>query len=66
MQRITLAAFTEKHGQTGAAGLLGMTQGALAKALKVGREVYVTQLPDKTFQAEETRPFPSTKKTQAA
>lgn len=65
MRRIPLADFTAKHGQTGAANLLGMTQGALAKALKVGRDVYVFQRPDKSWEAEETRPFPS-KKTQAA
>lgn len=59
MSRITLNQFAISKGQTRAAQLLGMTQGALNKALRVGRDIYVTESPDGTFQAEEVRPFPS-------
>ncbi|WP_019363408.1 Cro/CI family transcriptional regulator [Pseudomonas asplenii] len=59
MSRITLTQFADSKGQTKAAKLLGMTQGALNKALRVGRDIYVTELPDGSFQAEEVRPFPS-------
>ncbi len=59
MSRITLTQFAESKGQTMAAKLLGMSQGALNKALRVGRDIYVTELADGTFQAEEVRPFPS-------
>lgn len=44
-----------------------MTQGALSKALRVGRQVHVTTNPDGSYVAEEVRPFPVTApKTSAA
>jgi len=58
MSRIPLSQFAEKNGQTKTAVLLGMTQGALNKALRVGRDVYVTDMGDGKFKAEEIRPFP--------
>ncbi|WP_341706507.1 Cro/CI family transcriptional regulator [Halopseudomonas sp.] len=65
MQRTTLTEFSKKHGQTEAARLLGMSQGSLNKALKVGREVYVTKTDD-GYEAEEVRPFPTTRRETAA
>lgn len=59
MSRITLNQFANNKGQTSAASLLGMSQGALSKALRVGRDIYVTERPDGSFFAEEVRPFPS-------
>lgn len=60
MRRIPLNEFiTEKKGQVPAAELLGMSQGALSKALRVGRSVFVTDHGDGTFTAEEVKPFPS-------
>lgn len=59
MPRIPLAVFTLDKGQTKAAELLGCTQGALSKALRVGREIYVTCRADGTCEAHELRPFPS-------
>ncbi|MGX4726132.1 Cro/CI family transcriptional regulator [Pseudomonas corrugata] len=58
MSRIPLSQFAEKNGQTKAALLLGMTQGALNKALRVGRDVYVISHENGTYTAEELRPFP--------
>lgn len=66
MRRITLSQFTTEKGQTKAASLLGMTQGALNKALRVGRDIYVTEHDDGTLSAEELRPFPSQAKSKAA
>lgn len=66
MRRITLNEFATEKGQTKAASLLGMTQGALNKALRVGRDIYVTENDDGSFSAEELRPFPSQGKSQAA
>lgn len=59
MHKTTLAEFIAKHGQTGAADRLGMTQPSVRKALLSEREIYVTEHPDGTFTAEEVRPFPS-------
>lgn len=58
MGRTPLKDFARARGQTKAAELLGMTQGSLNKALRMGRDVYVTEHPDGTFSAEEKRPFP--------
>lgn len=59
MRRIPLHEFATEKGQVQAATLLGMSQGALSKALRVGRAVFVTEHADGTFSAEESRPFPS-------
>lgn len=59
MQRIPLQEFAINKGQVQAAALLGMSQGALSKALRVGREVFVTEQEDGTWRGEEVRPFPS-------
>ncbi len=67
MRRIPLNEFATEKGQVQAATVLGMSQGALSKALRVGRLVYVTEHDDGTFTAEEVRPFPSQQnKTEAA
>lgn len=66
MHRIQLSDFAAKHGQVKAAEALGITQGALSKALRVGREIYVTRKPDGTYEAQELRPFPSHPKHKAA
>jgi hypothetical protein len=59
MSRKTLQEFAREHGQTQAALLLGLTQGSLNKALRVGRDIYVTEQGAGRFTAEELRPFPS-------
>ena len=58
MSRTHITQFAAEHGQTEAAALLGMTQGALSKAIRVGRDIYVTKSKDGTYSAEEVRPFP--------
>jgi hypothetical protein len=59
MNRVHIKDFANQLGQTEAAILLGMTQGGLSKAIRVGRDVYVTRHADGTYTAEEVRPFPS-------
>lgn len=66
MGRITIQDFADKNGQLKAAALLGIRQSSLSKALRVGRDIYVTEHEDGSFSAEELRPFPSHSKTQAA
>ncbi|MNY76646.1 Cro [compost metagenome] len=58
MSQKSLQEFARERGQTSAAGLLGMSQGSLNKALQVGRDVFVTEHRDGSFTAEERRPFP--------
>lgn len=61
MRRIPLSEFAKEHGHTKAAQILGCTQGGLSKAIRVGRDVYVTIDKDGTVTAQEQRPFPSQK-----
>lgn len=63
--RKTLTEFVDEKGQTKAAELLGMSQGALSKAMGRKRVVYVQELEGGGYQAEEVRPFPS-KSTKSA
>lgn len=59
MSSIQLKEFARERGQPEAAMLLGVTQGALSKAIRVGRNISVIPNPDGSYSAEETRPFPS-------
>lgn len=61
MKPIPLSDFVAKVGQTQAAKELGMTQGAMCKALQSGREIYVEKRKGGLF-AYEVKPFPSTAK----
>lgn len=59
MRRIPLSEFAAEHGHTKAAKLLDCTQGALSKAIRVGRVIEVICADDGRFSALELRPFPS-------
>jgi len=59
MSSVHLKEFAGERGQPEAAQLLGVTQGALSKALRVGRRIVVTTHDDGSFSAEETRSFPA-------
>jgi hypothetical protein len=61
MKRIPLSEFAAEHGQSKAADLLGLTQGALSKAIRVGRDIVVISNDDGRLTALEQRPFPSQK-----
>ncbi|QXH69976.1 Cro/Cl family transcriptional regulator [Pseudomonas asgharzadehiana] len=57
VQRTPLAEYAAKrHALT--AKRLGMTQGALSKAIRDGRVIYVTDCPDGSISAVEEKPFP--------
>jgi hypothetical protein len=59
MKRQHITEFAKTMGQCEAARLLFMTQGGLSKAIRTGRDIYVTENPDGSYSAEEVRPFPS-------
>lgn len=61
MHRTPLAEFAAKrHAWT--ARKLGMSQGALSKAIREGRAIYVVASEDGSLSALEERPFPSQKR----
>ncbi|ECP4590357.1 hypothetical protein HJ50_24325 [Salmonella enterica subsp. enterica serovar Muenchen] len=62
MNKVHLSEYAKNVGQERAAASLGVRQGAISKALKSGRTIYVIISPDGTVAAEEVRSFPSTKK----
>ncbi len=66
MKQITLNELVEVRSQSEVARLLGVSAPAITKAIKSGRTILVTEHEDGTLEAEELRPFPSTKKNQAA
>ncbi len=59
VSNVHLKDFAKVRGQPEAAMLLGVTQGALSKAIRIGRNIIVTQELDGTFSAEERRAFPA-------
>uniref|UniRef100_UPI003F53AC56 Cro/CI family transcriptional regulator n=1 Tax=Pseudomonas fulva TaxID=47880 RepID=UPI003F53AC56 len=63
MGSATLKDFACEMGQTKAAAMLGLTQGSLNKALRLGRNVHVMRNQDGTYTAVEIRPFPSRRAT---
>lgn len=65
MSTLHLKDFANKRGQPEAATLLGLTQGALSKAIRVGRHIIVTEEADGSFTAEERRPFPARSDTKS-
>ncbi|UXN34384.1 Cro/CI family transcriptional regulator [Avibacterium paragallinarum] len=61
MNRIPLSDYVKTYGQAATAKAVGVTQGAISKALDKARNIFV--IPDETgkIRAEEVRPFPSKK-----
>lgn len=57
-QRIPLAVYAARR-HTAVAAQLGMSQGALSKAIRNSRAIFVLVSPDGTVSAIEERPFPS-------
>ncbi|CND06924.1 Cro [Yersinia frederiksenii] len=62
MNKMTLADYAEIHGQAKAASDFGVIQCAISKAIRAGRHITVTVMPDGSVEGEEVRPFPSNKK----
>ncbi|ENA37455.1 hypothetical protein HMPREF1487_04373 [Pseudomonas sp. HPB0071] len=59
MKEITLESFVAAKGQSEAARLLRVTPPAIHKAISTKRDIRVLELPDGSFRAVESRPFPS-------
>ena len=58
MKKMSLLEYAELNGQEKAALAIGVTQGAISRALKAGRNIFVTE-KDGKIKAEEIRPFPA-------
>ena len=61
MNRIQLSDYVKTHGQPVTAKALGVTQGAISKAIRGSRNIFVIQGKGGSIKAEEIRPFPSQK-----
>ncbi len=59
MNRIRLSDYVKEHGQAKTAEALELTQGALSKALRAGRDIYIVTGPGGNVAAEEVKAFPS-------
>lgn len=59
MNRIHLSDYVKEHGQTKTAEALDLTQGALSKALRAGRSIYIVTSSGGSVVAEEVKAFPS-------
>ncbi|ENT2765626.1 Cro/CI family transcriptional regulator [Pseudomonas aeruginosa] len=59
MKVIPFEDFVARKGQAKAASLLGVTQGAISKALRAGRKINVFCHDDGSYSAEEIKPFPN-------
>ena len=62
MNRMTLEDYAKIHGQAKAAKDFGVIQCAISKAIRTGRQIFVTVQSDGTVKGEELKPFPSIKK----
>lgn len=61
MTRVHLSEYAKSVGQERVAVALGVRQGAISKALKNKRKIYVLISDDGTVTAEELREFPFVK-----
>lgn len=59
MSQITLEQYVKQHGQVKAGAALGVTQIAISKALRAGREIFVVIAEDGAISAFEHKSFPS-------
>ena len=58
---MSLIDFVADVGQQRAAEQLGVSQGAISKAIRTGRMIFVESDMEKKIRAEEVKPFPSQK-----
>ncbi|PIT22079.1 Cro/CI family transcriptional regulator [Snodgrassella communis] len=58
MKKIPLSDYVKNNGQHKTAKELGLTQGAISKALRSGRNIFVHARYSGKVQAVEIRPFP--------
>lgn len=62
MTRVHLSEYAKSVGQERVAVALGVRQGAISKAIRSGRDIFVIIQKDGSVKGEEVRPFPSHKK----
>ena len=65
MNRIRLSDYVKEHGQAKTAAALELTQGALSKALRAGRDIYIVSCSGGNVAAEEVKAFPSQSKRES-
>lgn len=58
MVELSLQDFVHEHGQMEAAGMLGLTQGGISRALNNENRKIVVRVIDGKAQAFDVRPFP--------
>ena len=63
MNQITLGEYVKEHGQVKAGEALGVTQIAISKALRAGREIFVVISEEGNFSAFENKAFPSKRRS---
>ena len=61
MNQLALREYVKEHGQDKTAKAIGVTQGAISKALREGRNILLSQT-ENGIKAIEIKPFPSNKK----
>ncbi|MVV51899.1 Cro/Cl family transcriptional regulator [Pseudomonas sp. PB120] len=59
MEKISLEDLVVRLGQATVARALGVKPASIAKAIRTRRNIVVTVAEDGSFEAQETRPFPS-------
>ncbi len=59
MKKNPLSDYVKEHGQAVAAKTIGVTQGAISKALDKGRNIFVIYDEKGNVKAEEVRQFPA-------
>lgn len=57
MKRYSLESYLENHSQNSVAEAVGISQGAVSKMLRTGRNITVVELPSGDIQLVEERPI---------
>lgn len=63
MNQITLGDYVKEHGQVKVGEALGVTQIAISKALRAGREIFVVISEEGNVSAYENKAFPSKRRS---
>lgn len=61
MNQIPFSELVAKIGQAAVADAFGISPAAIHKALRMGRQIFVTVHENGTYTAHELRPFPSSR-----
>ncbi|MGO2306061.1 MAG: Cro/CI family transcriptional regulator [Providencia sp.] len=61
MDKLALKDYVKQHGQDKTAKAIGVTQGAISKAIREGRNILLSNTDD-GIKAVEIKPFPNIKR----